>query len=78
MNNLLQNIITIAGNIKKGVITMHYKKDSETVRAWVDKIRGGERTLKQVPNLFNLRKIVKEVLDELAAAETSVEAEQEG
>lgn len=77
MNNLLQNFITIAGNIKKGEITMHYKKDSETVRAWVDKIRAGERTLKQVPNLFNLRKIVKEVLDELASMEAGEEGNHE-
>ena len=41
-----------------------FTRDSMVVRAWVDKIREGERALEEVPNLSNLIDIVTEIIRE--------------
>lgn len=43
----------------------YFTKDSSIVGSWVSLILAGAYTYEQVPNLYNLRKIVKEILDEL-------------
>jgi len=41
---------------------MVFKKDSQIVRSYVILILAGEMTYEEVPNLFNLRQVVAEVL----------------
>lgn len=41
-----------------------FNRNSMVVRAWVDKIREGERTLEEVPNLSNLIDVVTEIIRE--------------
>mgnify|MGYP000079277897 CR=1 FL=1 len=41
---------------------MIFKKDSAIVRSYVILILAGEMTFDEVPNLFNLREVVAEVL----------------
>lgn len=41
---------------------MIFKKDSQIVRSYVILILAGEMTYDEVPNLFNLREMVAEVL----------------
>lgn len=44
---------------------MTYTKDSMIVKTWVSLVMAGTYTVDQVPNLFNLRTVVQEVLDTL-------------
>ena len=44
---------------------MTYTKDSVIVKTWVSLFMAGAYTADQVPNLFNLRTIVQEVLNGL-------------
>lgn len=74
MKNLLNNIFLAAALAKKGQFTMKFTKNTRIVQSWVALVNGGTYTLDQVPNLFNLRKVVAEVLAEQAAvAETGEE-----
>ena len=41
-----------------------FTKNWNIVQLYVRKIRDGEITIDDVPNLFNLREVVAEVLDE--------------
>lgn len=41
-----------------------FTKNWNIVQLYVRKIRDGEMTIDDVPNLFNLREVVVEVLDE--------------
>lgn len=41
---------------------MVFRKDSAIVRSYVILILAGEMTFEEVPNLFNLREVVAEVL----------------
>lgn len=41
-----------------------FTKDSGLVHVWVRLIKQGVYTLAQVPDLFNLREVVAQVLDE--------------
>lgn len=41
-----------------------FNRNSMVVRAWVDKIRKGERTLEEVPDLSNLIDVVTEIIRE--------------
>lgn len=41
-----------------------FAKNWNIVQLYVRKIRDGEMTIDDVPNLFNLREVVAEVLDE--------------
>lgn len=71
MKNLLNNIFLAAALTKKGQFTMKFTKNTRIVQSWVALVNAGTYTLDQVPNLFNLRKVVAEVLAEQAAeAET--------
>ncbi len=40
-----------------------FNKDSGLVKTWVDLITRGTYTVEQVPNLFNLREVVAEILE---------------
>lgn len=73
MKNLLTNLFLAATLTKKGQFTMKFTKNTRIVQAWVALVNGGTYTIDQVPNLFNLRKVVVEVL-----AEQTAEAETEG
>lgn len=42
---------------------MQFTKDSALVKAWVSLIESGTYTREQVPNLFNLRVVVYQILD---------------
>ena len=51
--------------IGKGVTKMakyKFKKESKTVESYVILILAGKKTFEQVPNIFNLREVVAEVL----------------
>ena len=48
---------------------MVFTRDSIIVKTWVSLVLSGTYTREQVPNLFNLRQVVFEILDELAAPE---------
>lgn len=41
-----------------------FDKNSKVVKAWVKLIQNGDRTLDEVPKLFNLREIVTEIIQE--------------
>lgn len=47
---------------------MKFTRESGLVKTWVSLVQGGTYTREQVPELFNLREAVYEVLDEQAAA----------
>lgn len=44
--------------------TGFFKEDSIVVNAWVTMIISGERTLDDVPDIWDLRAVVKKVLDQ--------------
>lgn len=44
---------------------MTYTKESLIVKTWVSLVMAGIYTVEQVPNLFNLRAVVQEVLNGL-------------
>ncbi|MCW6655092.1 hypothetical protein NHG26_06540 [Aerococcaceae bacterium NML201296] len=46
---------------------MKFTKKHRIVRSWVSLINGGVYTMADVPKLFNLREVVKEVLGEQGA-----------
>ena len=46
---------------------MVFTKDSGLVKIWVSLVLLGTYTREQVPNIYNLRTVVYEVLDSLAA-----------
>ncbi len=41
---------------------MTFTENSGLVKVWVRRIERGDATLEDVPNLFNLREVVEEVL----------------
>lgn len=41
-----------------------FTKDSVIVKSWVTLIKAGRYTLDDVPNISNLKEVVKEVLDD--------------
>lgn len=43
---------------------MKFTKDSGLVKTWVNLVSQGRYTRDQAPNLFNLREVVYEILDE--------------
>ena len=43
---------------------MTFTRDSALVRIWVRNVQEGKYAREQVPNLFNLREVVYEILDE--------------
>lgn len=44
---------------------MTFTKDSGLVKTWVSLILSGVFTLEQVPDLFNLREVVTEIINSL-------------
>lgn len=42
---------------------MKFTKDSGLVRVWVNLIKNGYRKLEEVPNLYNLKEVVKEIIE---------------
>lgn len=42
---------------------MKFTKDSGLVRVWVNLIKNGYRKLAEVPNIFNLKEVVKEIIE---------------
>jgi len=48
---------------------MTFTKNSGLVKVWARQVQSGTYTRDQVPNMFNLREVVYEVLDEQKAAE---------
>lgn len=42
---------------------MVFTKDSGLVRVWVNLIKNGYRKLEEVPNLYNLKEVVKEIIE---------------
>lgn len=50
---------------------MTFTKDSGLVKTWVHLVQIGTYTREQVPNLFNLREVVYEVLDEQESGEAA-------
>lgn len=47
---------------------MNFTAESGLVKTWVNLINNGSFTFEQVPNMFNLRAVVKEILDAQAPA----------
>ncbi len=56
---------------------MIFKKDSQIVRSYVILILAGQMTYEEVPNLFNLRVVVAEVLGLETEKPTEPEPESE-
>ena len=46
---------------------MKFTRESGLVKTWVNLVQSGEYKREQVPELFNLREVVYEVLDEQTA-----------
>lgn len=46
-------------------MTMKFTKDSGLVKTWVSLVLCGVFTVNQVPNLFNLRTVVGEIINSL-------------
>lgn len=44
---------------------MIFSKDSGLVKVWVSLVMAGTYTLEQVPNLFNLKEVVAEVINSM-------------
>lgn len=65
IKNLFSGVITGVALLKKGKIMRQFTKKSIIVKSWVSLIVTGVYTYDDVPNLLNLRAVVKEVLDEL-------------
>ena len=67
LKNLLNSVVTGAALLKKGKVMKKFTftKKSQIVKSWVSLIVGGTYTFDDVPALFNLRKVVKSVLDDL-------------
>lgn len=42
---------------------MVFTKDSGLVRVWVNLIKNGYRKLEEVPNIFNLKEVVTEIIE---------------
>lgn len=42
---------------------MVFTKDSGLVRVWVNLIKNGYRKLEEVPSLYNLKEVVKEIIE---------------
>lgn len=42
---------------------MIFTKDSGLVRVWVNLIKNGYRKLEEVPNLYNLKEVVAEIIE---------------
>lgn len=42
---------------------MTFTKNSGLVKIWLGRVQSGASTIEQVPNIFNLREIVKELAD---------------
>ncbi|WP_195444685.1 hypothetical protein [Peptoniphilus harei] len=42
---------------------MVFTKDSGLVRVWINLIKNGYRKLEEVPNLYNLKEVVKEIIE---------------
>lgn len=40
-----------------------FNANSQLVKTWVRLVQGGQFTVDEIPNLFNLRDVVKSVLD---------------
>ena len=45
---------------------MKFTKKHVVAQAWYRRVAGGIATFEEVPKLWNLREVVKEMLDELA------------
>ena len=59
-------LANISPLIKKGTFTMKFTKKHQIVKSWVALVVAGTYTVDQVPQLFNLREVVVEVLSEQA------------
>ena len=44
---------------------MNFTKESGLVKVWVGLVMAGTYTIEQVPNLYNLREVVEEVINEM-------------
>ena len=42
---------------------MNFTKDSGLVRVWVNLIKNDYRKLEEVPSLYNLKEVVKEIIE---------------
>ena len=60
VSELTEFIMGILG--KKGIFTMKFTKNHQTVKSWVALVLAGTYTVDRVPKLFNLREAVKEEL----------------
>ncbi len=64
MENILNLITTIFYMLKIGEFTMVFTTNHLIVDVWYRRVRDGICTFEQVPNLFNLRDVVKQLLDQ--------------
>lgn len=55
--------------IKKGQFTMKITKKHIVAQTWYRRVANGIVEFEEVPNLWNLREVVKEMLDETVADE---------
>ncbi|HEL1584007.1 TPA: hypothetical protein TXJ06_000709 [Streptococcus suis] len=62
----INTILTGISLIKKGQFTMKFTKKHTVAKTWYRRVANGIATFEEVPKLWNLREVVKEMLDELA------------
>lgn len=68
-NTFLSSLLIGTALVKKGIINMKkftytFKKEHQIVKSWASLVLAGTYTIEEVPNLFNLREVVTEVLTE--------------
>ncbi|MGO0077538.1 hypothetical protein ACTMS3_04625 [Streptococcus suis] len=61
----INTILTGISLIKKGQFTMKFTKKHAVAQAWYRRVAGGIVGFEEVPELWNLQEVVKEMLDEL-------------
>lgn len=64
MENILNIITTLFYMLKKGEFTMIFTTKHYIVDVWYRRVANGICTFEEVPKLFNLRDVVKELLDQ--------------
>ena len=65
----INTILTGISLIKKGQFTMKFTKKHVVAQTWYRRVANGIVEFEEVPNLWNLREVVKEMLDETVADE---------
>lgn len=64
---LINTVLTGISLIKKGTFTMKFTKKHVVANTWYRRVANGIADFEDVPHLWNLRAVVREMLDETVA-----------